>query len=306
MSNKIAAKWLVENNRFSHSSDLVKIAPKFKKAATVSITGGKGGVGKTSIALKMGKSLTAMGHKVLLIDFDYNLANTSIKLGLGPNNNFEDLLLGKINFEQSIQRLGDFHILSGSNGNLEVFDYKKNMACFIIELIANQEDNYDYILIDCPAGIQNDSLMINTYSDYRFFIVTPDRSSITDSYALIKILQLRFGVRKNHLLVNKISNDREYKKIIKSIVDTTANFLDTSVKALGGIKQVTCSFDRFDQVFLSEEESSFNQNFNQIIKSFSDEVLSQRVGPELGQVAYSSSGMDMKKHEVSHLKAKEC
>ena len=196
-------EWLLsfssEKNNKSSARSLA--TDGFKPCCKVSITGGKGGVGKTSIALKTAQELAKSGYRTLLIDCDSNLSNTAIKLGLPLDNKFEKLLSAEASFEEVIIQQGNFHLLPACNGSDEVFESKINFDEIIIDIIASHEHEYDYILLDCPAGLSREALTLNAYCDHRWVVVTPDKSSITDSYSLIKLLNSRFGVKENHLLV---------------------------------------------------------------------------------------------------------
>ena len=138
MSLKDAQDWLISNNKYEYSTS--------KKAKTISITGGKGGVGKSSIAIKFGSILSELGHKVLLIDCDYNLSNTAIKLGLPLNNHFNDLVNNQKPFSECINKIGNLHVLPGCNGNLDLFKNGFKFDQFVINLIMNKENEYDFIL----------------------------------------------------------------------------------------------------------------------------------------------------------------
>ena len=92
-----------------------------KKNYKISITGGKGGVGKTSVSLKFARELALSGYRVLLIDCDYNLSNTAIKLGLPLNNKFWELLSSEKTFSDCLYKDGNLHLLSACNGSVELF-----------------------------------------------------------------------------------------------------------------------------------------------------------------------------------------
>ena len=100
------------------------ITDGFRPCRKISITGGKGGVGKTSIALKTAQQLAQAGYRTLLIDCDSNLSNTAIKLGLPLDNKFEKLLSAEANFEEVVIQRGNFHLLPACNGSVEVFESK--------------------------------------------------------------------------------------------------------------------------------------------------------------------------------------
>ena len=161
---------------------------------TIAVTGGKGGVGKTSITLKMAKDLSAQGQKVLIIDCDSNLGNTSIKLGLPLTNMFYDLVSGSKSFDQCLYKDGNLHLLSACNGSLDLFNEQLKIEQIVTDIISCHKKDYDFIFLDCPAGISKEIMTINAYCDHRILIVTPDKSSITDSYSQIKILNNFFSI----------------------------------------------------------------------------------------------------------------
>ena len=256
--------WLVSQNKYQTKK-------RGFKAKTISVTAGKGGVGKTSIAVKMAKIMSQEGYKVLLLDCDTNLSNTVVKLGLPINNYFYDLISARRDFNDCLHIDGNLHLLAGCNGNIELFNKNLEFDRIIIDIIASHEQEYDYIILDCPAGITKETLTLNAYSDFRFVIVTPDKSSVTDSYSLIKILNLEFGVSDNHLLLNKISSGPQYQRMVKTLSETVETFLKCRLHILGGIKNEEVPVDQFDTVLLHRENSSLHRNFVKIVKKFTDE-----------------------------------
>ena len=274
MSLTSTQRWLLANNRFAD------LARSNCKAQTISITSGKGGVGKTSVAIKMAQMLVRHGHKVLLIDCDYNLSNTVVKLGLPISNTFYSLVTAQSEFSDCLYRDGNFHLLAGCNGNLDLFDNGLELDRLIIDIIAEHEADYDYILLDCPAGISKATLTLNAYSDYRFVVVTPDKSSITDSYSLIKILNTKYGINTNHLLINKVSSDRQYQRIVKTLSETIEHFLGCQIKVLGGVGKSDKAVDLFDME-LNDDKSEIHRDFIKVIKRFSEESRAVSVSPEI-------------------------
>ncbi len=259
-----AGQWLLAQNRFNSKR-------KLKQTITISVTGGKGGVGKTSLSIKMAQILAGLDYKVLLVDFDYNLSNIPIKLNQNLNEDFFSLVTGTKTFEQVVRTSHSFDYLSGCHGNRDLFNHKKNISRPLLDIIRNCEKKYDIIIFDCPAGLNHEALLINTYSDYRFFVVTPENSSITDSYALMKILKNEFGVNENHLLLNKISSNQEKNKIVRSLMDTSLSFLNCRLRFLGTLENVNISIDKFNK-FILEEENSFHKRLTKILTDFFEEV----------------------------------
>ena len=257
-----------EKNLKNPSRSLLKDG--FKPCRKISITGGKGGVGKTSIALKTAMELAKAGHRTLLIDCDSNLSNTAIKLGLPLDNKFEKLLSGEATFEEVVIQLGNFHLLPACNGSTEIFESKMKFDEIIIDVISSHEHEYDYILLDCPAGVTREALTLNAFCDHRWVIVTPDKSSITDSYSLIKLLATRLGVKENHLLINMYQNEKQYQNVTNTLTETIQNFLGTTTHVLGGIKKVEVSAEAFDTFFLSETKNELQKNFIKLLYGFTE------------------------------------
>ena len=259
--------WLVSQNKYSSKKTS-------QKAKTISVTAGKGGVGKTSVAVEMAKIMASKGYKVLLLDCDTNLSNTVVKLGLPITNYFYELISAQRDFDDCLHKDGNLHLLAACNGSIDMFKKSLEIDRLIIDILVNHEIDYDYIILDCPAGITKETLTLNAYSDYRFVVVTPDKSSVTDSYSLIKILNKEFGVNDNHLLVNKISSEPQYQRMIKTLSETVETFLKCRLHILGGIKKEDVAEDRFDMILLQQENNSLHKNFVNIINKFTEEIES--------------------------------
>jgi flagellar biosynthesis protein FlhG len=269
----LISDWLISQNKYQSKKTS-------QKAKTISITAGKGGVGKTSVSLKLAKLLAANGFKTLLLDCDYNLSNTVVKLGLPVTNYFYELVSAQKEFEDCVYKDGNLHLLSGCNGNIDLFNKNLEIDRIIIDILVNHEKDYDYILLDCPAGISKETLTLNAYSDYRFVVVTPDKSSVTDSYSLIKILNKEFGVNENHLIVNKVSSEPQYQRMVKTLSETVESFLNCRLHILGGITNVEAPVDQFDSLLLQGENSSLHKNFMKIVKKFTEEIDGDGVAKE--------------------------
>ena len=268
------SEWLL-----SFSSDLSSPFRKmqrtlddFSPCRKISVTGGKGGVGKTSIALKTAKEFARAGYRTLLIDCDFNLSNTAIKLGLPLDDKFEKLLSSELTFDECLVQQGNLHLLPACNGSMDLFESKLNFDEVIMDIIASHEHEYDFILLDCPAGVSREALTLNAFCDHRFVIVTPDKSSITDSYSLIKLLSNKFNVLENHLLVNMYENEAQYKRVVTTLSETVENFLGVRSHILGGIRKAEVSAETFDTFFLSETKNESHKNFVKLLYTFTETV----------------------------------
>ena len=292
MSKKSVQDWLLSHSSHDKTTrsfnSLVRGKRNPKRAKTISVTSGKGGVGKTSISLKLAKVLASFGYKVLVLDCDYNLSNTGLKLGLPLVDDFSLYLKGEKKLEECLYRDGNFHLLSAANGDFDIFDKGDGYSAEIIDILVSQERFYDFIITDSPAGLSRDCLTLNAYSDYRFVVVTPDKSSITDSYSLMKILNKKYGIHSNHLILNKVSNKAQLTRIVKSLSETVENYLSCRLKFLGDIRYSELAVDKFDQFLFNEENSALQKSFIKVLKRFSEEVEVDLLPESLG--AYPNFG----------------
>ena len=268
MSDRSTTEWLASQNKFS------KLTTN-SVAQKISIISGKGGVGKTTVSLGLSMSLRSKGKRVLLLDCDYNLSNAIIKLGLPLGNDFYELLCGKKKFDECIRKWNGIDLLSGCNGSLDLFAAKFQLDLSIIDLITEVEASYDYIILDCPAGLDKFSLALNSYSNDRIVVVNPDRSSITDAYSIIKILNKKYGVKENYMLFNRTVNEKRYKKISAGLSGTVSNFLDCRIKDLGHIPEISQEDGNLDKLFSEGAKSSITNYFDKVMARFTDSV---RVG----------------------------
>lgn len=241
-------------------------------AKTVSITGGKGGVGKTSLSLKIARELSATGYRVLLIDCDYNMSNTAIKLGIPLQENLGSLLRSEKTFDQCLFKDKNFHLLSACNGDVRLTNSPIPKEQLVIDIITGHSSEYDYILLDCPAGLSTESLIISAYCDYRIVVVTPDKSSITDSYSLMKVLSKTYEVKENHLLLNMISSEGQMKRVLKTLSETVESYLGGRLHFLGGIKKLSVTQDRFDSEFIYGKVFAEGTSFSQLVKGFTEKA----------------------------------
>ena len=131
-----------------------------KTAHTISITSGKGGVGKTFFSVSFATLLASKGYKVLLIDCDFNLSNCFLALNITPEKDLLDFHRGE-NLEKCLYKYKNLSLLSGRNGDNDIFSEKINLVDTILKSIVSLESEFDFIVLDSPAGIEEQALSIN-------------------------------------------------------------------------------------------------------------------------------------------------
>ncbi len=193
----------------------------------ISVASGKGGVGKTNLVANLGFAMTQLGRRVMILDADLGLANIDVLLGLTPQYTVEHFFDRSRGFSDIlIKGPGGMSILPASSGVCDLVDLKEHQKLFLmseIDLFANE---IDVLLIDTGAGISSNVLYFNLAAQESIVIVTPEPTSITDAYALIKVLSNRFKKRQFMILVNLAGNDGEAREVFRKISRVADRFLD--------------------------------------------------------------------------------
>ena len=214
----------------------------------ISITSGKGGVGKTNIVANLGFSLSRLGKKVLILDADLGLANLDVLLGLAPKYNFSHVMMGEKTIDEiTVNGPGGITILPASSGIQELTKLTKEQGIrFLTELDALL-DTFDILLIDTAAGISSNVMYFNTTAQEIMVVVSPEPTSITDAYALMKVLSLKYSQKKFKLIVNLAANGEESREVFRQLSLVSDRFLDITLEYMGYIlidKNITKSVRR--------------------------------------------------------------
>lgn len=192
----------------------------------IAVTSGKGGVGKSHIVVNLGLSLASQGHKVLLIDADLGLANLDILLGLTPEFTIDDVFSLRKNLpEVLIEGPGGVKILPASSGISQLAELDEHQKLFLLNELDHYGESLDVVLIDTGAGISRNVLFFNLAAQERIVVVNNEPTSLTDAYALIKVLVTQHGERRFKLLVNGLSRAKEAEKVYRTLMKVVERFL---------------------------------------------------------------------------------
>lgn len=205
---------------------------------SVSILSGKGGVGKTNIALNLGYCLHRGGHPLLLMDCDMGLANLDVLLGMAPEHTLHDLLTGVASIDKVAVPIetGGFDFIPAASGGPELVELDADMRAMLLQRLEPALSRYDYLFLDLGAGISPTVLAFAAMTHLRLVVITPEPTSLTDSYALIKVLATRHGVRDFHVVVNQAEDRNEEQTAYKRLAAACDRFLGFTPAFLGGIR----------------------------------------------------------------------
>ncbi len=206
-----------------------------KKKTTISITSGKGGVGKSSIVSNMAYILGRRQESTYILDADLSLGNIDIMFGVVPRFNIKDLLDGtkQIN-EIVLEGPCGIRIIPATTGVCQFSNLTDEERDTILSSFQELPD-YDFLLVDTSAGISSNVIYFNAMSEKICLIVTPDPASITDSYAVIKVLSRTTGRKDFNIIVNMVRDEKEALDTFKKILQVTDRFLDVYLDYVGFI-----------------------------------------------------------------------
>jgi len=206
----------------------VKAGQKLRKPVRViTVTSGKGGVGKSNITLGLALALSKLGRKVLIWDADLGLANIDVLLGLKTTSTIHDLLNGnKTLSEIIIDGPGGLKIMPAASGILELGELSEGQKQRLLSEFDDWDEELDYLLIDTAAGIGSNVIYFNLAAQERIVVLTNEPTSITDAYALIKVLNTRYQLSNFHILPNQVGGPKEAKSIFELLSSVAENNLN--------------------------------------------------------------------------------
>lgn len=202
----------------------------------IAVSSGKGGVGKSNVVANLAVASARQGRKVLVMDADLALGNVDILLGLTPHYTIEDVLSGQRRLEEVLVTGPEgIQILPATSGGQAFTQLTYEQQLLLQAAFLQLPSPPDLLLIDCAAGISSNVLYFSLVAHETLVVVSPDPTSLTDAYALVKILSTRYHLRTFRLLVNKAKHHREGKDIFRKFSLVTDRFLTITLDYIGCI-----------------------------------------------------------------------
>lgn len=215
---------------------------KVNSARVITVTSGKGGVGKSNLSVNLAVQLSKQGKRVIILDADFGLANVEIMFGVIPKYNLSSLIYhGKSIKEIITEGPMGIGFISGGNGVLGLNNLNREQIMSLVKSIGELNEMADFIIVDTGAGVSDQVLEFVLASPEVLLVTTPDPASITDSYSLVKALYRNPNfVKENtkvHVVANRVANSQEGNLLYAKLQSVIEQFLNGSIDYLGMIPQ---------------------------------------------------------------------
>jgi len=210
------------------------------KARVITVTSGKGGVGKTSISINLAIQLKRLGKRVVVFDADFGLANIEVMLGVRPQYNLADMMFrGKDLADIITQGEEGIGFISGGSGIQELASMNREQVMFLTSRLIALDKFADVIIVDTGAGISDSVLEFVLASTEVLLVATPEPTSITDAYALLKALNRKEEFVKEDtsikMISNRVKNDEEGLNVYEKMSVVSDKFLHIPITYLGPV-----------------------------------------------------------------------
>lgn len=202
----------------------------------ITVSGGKGGIGKTCVAINLGRYLQASGKNVMLLDADLGLANIDVLLGLTPKCDLSHVIEGQQSLEDIIlEGPGGMKIVPAGSGIAEMASVSSHEQAGLIRAFSELREVPDVLIVDTAAGIHRNVVNFCVAAQEVVVTVCNEPASLTDAYALIKVLWRDYGINRFRILANMVSNRDEGYELYNKLSAVATRYLQVSLDFIGAV-----------------------------------------------------------------------
>ncbi|MCB0393606.1 MAG: MinD/ParA family protein [Bdellovibrionales bacterium] len=239
---------------------------------TLTITSGKGGVGKTTLVCNLALQLGRQGSRVLILDGDLGMANVDLMFGKRAKFTLFDVLEGRASMNEVVMEVApNVDLIPSGSGVRELTRLADHQRRFLMDEVGSLPNHYDYLIVDTAPGIDDNVLYLNSAAQEINVVVTPDPASITDAYALIKVMNKYYKESKFSIIANMVRDEQEALSIFRGLSDVASEFLCVSLDFKGFVPndQYLRSATKSQQLVL---RTSGNSPSGQALVSLADKL----------------------------------
>ncbi len=251
----------------------------------IAVTGGKGGVGKTNISVNLAVAWAELGRKVMLLDADLGLANIDVVLGLHPEYDLSHVLRGERTLDEVVlEGPSGIQVVPASSGVQEMAELSEAEHAGLIRAFSDLGSELDVLIVDTAAGISDTVVSFSRAAQEILVVVCDEPASITDAYAMIKLLNREYGVDRFRILSNMARSAQEGKELYTKICRVTDRYLDVMLTYAGSIPyddQLRKAVKAQKPVVQAFPRSRVAQTFHNLAKKADDWPVPEGVGGHL-------------------------
>ncbi|MFM1891204.1 MAG: flagellar biosynthesis protein FlhG [Pseudomonadota bacterium] len=210
------------------------VAPRPVRA--IAVTGGKGGVGKTNVSVNLAVAAAELGRQVMLLDADLGLANIDVVLGLHPNYDLSHVFSGERSLDEVlVEGPGGIRVIPGASGLQKLAELSRAEHAGLIRAFADVGNDVDTFIVDTAAGISDTVISFARAAHEVVVVVCDEPASITDAYAIIKLLNRDYGHQRFRVLANMVKSAQEGRELYNKMCRVTDRYLDATMSFLGAV-----------------------------------------------------------------------
>jgi flagellar biosynthesis protein FlhG len=202
----------------------------------IAVTGGKGGVGKTNVSVNLAVALADLGKRVMVLDADLGLANIDVVLGLHPQYDLSHVLRGERMLEEVVlEGPGGIKVIPAASGIQQMAELSEAEHAGLIRAFSDLGTDVDVLIVDTAAGISDTVISFSRAVQEVVVVVCDEPASITDAYALIKLLNREYGIDRFRILANMTRSAQEGRELYNKMCRVTDRYLDVMLSFMGSI-----------------------------------------------------------------------